>query len=259
MKNKNLIRKIKGPGGRIRTYYHGSKKLGTILEGPEKRVCTWNYNSFYGEYMTSFDAEAIVVQYDNGWKNQEGKNIENVPVDRCVFLSRIKIEEPRHRPDFDKMLIHFEEDDLYALQSAIDAKIKAYTRPRHEKMMKDMEEAFNNPENIARWTKEAEEERALKDHQYKRIQSYINNLNEASIESTFKKFLDWETKYEEMWYDRHVQTHSKIFGVLMEVLAERGEVIDDGFKCNGYKFELFIGQGSFWRISKGRKIIFQNV
>jgi hypothetical protein len=107
-----------------------------------------------------------------------------------------------------------------------------------------------------------------KKRQEERISKFIEKLSQEEIESWINKFLKWEDKYEERYYDKGIQTHSKIFGHLIDVLESKGKQIriyrdemfcTNGFKWNKYKFKLYQGQGAFWRIWKGKKEIFTNV
>jgi len=105
--------------------------------------------------------------------------------------------------------------------------------------------------------------------QIERISNFIKKLSQEEIELWMDKFLKWETKYEEFQYDnRQVQTHSNIFGALMDFVESEGKSIriykDEmfcaaGYKWNKYRFKLYQGQGAFWRILVGRKQIFTNI
>ncbi len=76
----------------------------------------------------------------------------------------------------------------------------------------------------------------------------------------FESFLVWEKKYEESWYKRNVLTSSNIFGAICKLAEIEGadcyHVIQDkdflggAWEYKGYRFSVFIGQGSLWRIER---------
>lgn len=113
-----------------------------------------------------------------------------------------------------------------------------------------------------------EQHTAYKRRRIDRISKFINNLPEDRIDIWMDKFLKWEKKYEEYCYDvRHVQTSSQIFNGLTDYIEQNGKLVKStkndsmffagGWKWNNYIFKVYVGQGSFWRIWKGRKMIFQ--
>lgn len=118
-----VTKKNMNPGARIRSWWHRKKLTGIIIEGVEIRPCWWNFNSYCKQYVSSFEDESIIVKWDNGWENQMGQNIETVPVDRCVFLEKITTIKERKRPDFDKMLKHWDNSDLQELYDYLDKKL----------------------------------------------------------------------------------------------------------------------------------------
>lgn len=106
----------------------------------------------------------------------------------------------------------------------------------------------------------------VQNFQYNKVENYIKSIPENEIESKFLEFLKWEEKFEEKQYTiNYTQTESLIMQYLMvyvEHIGKKGRT--NGFfescryKYMGYVFELHVGQGAFWRIRKGRKIIFQS-
>ncbi len=106
----------------------------------------------------------------------------------------------------------------------------------------------------------------IRDIQTERVSKYMKTLSEEELIEKFLLFLKWEEEYEEMMYKRGIQTGSHIFHCLTKVAENEGKKLqirnDEDFVYNkfiwkGYSFLLFVGQGSFWRIKKGKKIIFQ--
>jgi hypothetical protein len=116
--------------------------------------------------------------------------------------------------------------------------------------------------------KRVEKDQTFKKRQEDRISKFINKLSQEEIEQWMNKFLKWEDEYEEYRYMKHnEQANSNIFGYLINLLRYKGKEIriyqdedfcGGGFKWNKYRFKIYHGQGSFWRIWKGRKQIFQN-
>jgi CRISPR/Cas system CSM-associated protein Csm4 (group 5 of RAMP superfamily) len=117
--------------------------------------------------------------------------------------------------------------------------------------------------------KHIQKEVSYKNIQNERISKFISKLSQEEIESWMDKFLKWENEYEEYCCNvRHIQTDSNIFSALMNYIEQEGKTIrihkdEDfcacGFKWNKYRFKLYQGQGAFWRIWKGRKVIFTNI
>lgn len=111
--------------------------------------------------------------------------------------------------------------------------------------------------------------KAIKDAQYTRILNYIVNLSPELVNSEFERLLKWEDKYEEFQYThRYKQTESKLFHTVIKIIKDEfsdelpitkdDDFVADKFEWNSYRFTLFCGQGSFWRIEKDDKIIFQS-
>jgi len=113
----------------------------------------------------------------------------------------------------------------------------------------------------------SEEEKAQFWHEFnfdpehhKRISRRISGLSQEEINSLFESFLVWEKKYEESWYKRNVLTSSNIFGAICKLAEIEGadcyHVIHDkdflggAWEYKGYRFSVFIGQGSLWRIER---------
>ena len=143
-----------------------------------------------------------------------------------------------------------------------------------EKILEELEEYFKNTSKeqiqidmeIARYGCK----KSIIDSQHTRVLQYICNIPVNNIEKEFFKFLDWEKKYETFqYYYRHKQTESILFSRIINVIEEEfgkpitikknEDFVSGKFKYMGYTFTLFIGQGSFWRIEKENKTIFQNI
>ena len=193
MKPISVTRKNMNPGARIRSWWHRKKLTGIIIEGVEIRPCWWNFNSYCKQYVSSFEDESIIVKWDNEWKNQMGQNIETVPVDRCVFLEKITTTKERKRPDFDKMLKHWDNSDLQELYDYLDKKLSQKT------IMEFPELSDEQWEEIA---KEWEQKEKIKEAQYLKVERFFDSIPMEKLEEWITRFLEWETKYEEFWYTK---------------------------------------------------------
>lgn len=112
-------------------------------------------------------------------------------------------------------------------------------------------------------------EENIKANQISRIEKHIELLSNQEKESLFLHFLKWEEKYERFLYDeRHVEGESNLICRVIDVCRKNGKFINshqkdscflsDKFMYMGYRFELYVGQGAFWKIKKGKKVIFQS-
>lgn len=105
--------------------------------------------------------------------------------------------------------------------------------------------------------------------QFERISKFMEKLSDKEIDIWADKFIKWENNYEIYQYDyNHVQTQSRILDAVTEYCKQNGKEIrirkdEDfctlGFKWKKYTFKLYQGQGAFWRIWKGKKVIFTSV
>ena len=93
----------------------------------------------------------------------------------------------------------------------------------------------------------------------------ISKLNDSELEILLTRFFSWEHKIEERYYDNGIQTSSNLIDVLFDVFKTLGEEFDSfedfyggGYIYRGYVFKLFVGQGSFFRVLKGKETIFQS-
>lgn len=125
------------------------------------------------------------------------------------------------------------------------------------------EEGFDDMMNqMADWM---EEDQRYKDHQRKRVGNFLKKLSKKEIDRWFDKFLEWETKYEDMWYDRGVLTSSNLFGAVIDYFENNSKILKidqedflaQVFKWGKYTFKLYQGQGCFWRIYRKNEQIFQ--
>lgn len=132
---------------------------------------------------------------------------------------------------------------------------KEFTQEEYDAIIEDMKKYF---QQIAEY----------ENRQLSRITKFIEKLSQEELEKWIDKFLKWEDDYEEFQYvHRHVQTESKIFAAWMSYIEQQGKSMrifrnemfcTRKYKWKKYKFVLYQGQGAFWRIWKGRKVIFQN-
>jgi hypothetical protein len=132
-----------------------------------------------------------------------------------------------------------------------------------DKLRAHLESPEGKEATIAYFKKIEDEKKRIEGRAMQVIKS-IKDLSDETIHQKLVDFLAWEEKYEEMWYSRCVQTSSRAFGVLLKVIEMVGddfESDEDFFSCGysykGYIFKCYCGQGWFWRIQKGKEIIFQ--
>lgn len=98
------------------------------------------------------------------------------------------------------------------------------------------------------------------------VRKFISSHTEEECEKALLDFLKWEENFEERLYKKGIQGESWIFHLLMSTFEERiGTRLDleeDFLQCasrwKNFTFKLYAGQGSFWRILKDDKIIFQS-
>lgn len=188
-----------------------------------------------------FICQEDLVEERTGWEELRDKAL-----DAYYLLLELKGELAKHDQ---KKLSKLDYEDLSKKQ---------------EEKWKKIEENFDNVNWDELREKYAQEER-IKNEQKEKVAKYIDSLSEENIEKEFLRFLEWEDKFEERYYKKFIHTSSSIFYNVIEALQTRGKAIKSnedflsgGFKWNGYTFKLFCGQGCFWRISKGKKVIFQN-
>jgi hypothetical protein len=133
------------------------------------------------------------------------------------------------------------------------AKLKAHLES--EEGMKDFKEWW--------------EKRTYDEHRgLERISKILDPLPKKELKKWVKKLLKWEEKWEDMKYDKHhVETSSTLFNCFIAYTTNNGKRIkkntEEDFlasvhKWKGYTFKLYVGQGSFWRILKKDKVIFQS-
>ena len=99
-----------------------------------------------------------------------------------------------------------------------------------------------------------------------KIREIVTPMTNAEFTSLVVRLCEWEDKYEEMYYARHIQTSSNLFQIFFDTISNLG----GQRPCNkemflhsktiykGLTFKLYIGQGSFHRISMGKRLIFQS-
>jgi hypothetical protein len=98
-----------------------------------------------------------------------------------------------------------------------------------------------------------------------KIINKIKDISDDELHALFTRFLEWEEAYEELWYSRYVQTNSRIFGIITNVLKKIGDEFESdedfysgGWTYRGYTFKCYCGQGCFWRIIYKNETIFQS-
>jgi len=133
-----------------------------------------------------------------------------------------------------------------------------------------MQEKLDASINSGEFEKYFSDKKLIKDHQISRIKKVFDlSYNSGNFNSDFETFLKWEDSFEDYWYtERFTQTNSNIFENLLDFIEGKStklnvEDYEEDFLCNvfswnNYLFKLYIGQGSFWRIYKSDKLIFQS-
>ena len=135
--------------------------------------------------------------------------------------------------------------------------------------MEELKRLLSDPEIVNQHREKLRKEKEVEDGQYSRVLQYIVNLSPTQAEEKLLNFLKWEEKYEEFHY-KHRQTLTEsillynVFEILQRVYGTEVEIGDedfcaDRFEWSGYIFSLFVGQGSFWRVEKDGKLIFQSI
>ena len=106
----------------------------------------------------------------------------------------------------------------------------------------------------------------VRQSQIRKIGKYLESLSDKELDKIVIKFLEWEKKYENMWFKKYINKSSLIFTFLTEYTFNHGEIVlnpkyedflASEHEWRGYNFKLYMGQGSVWRITKDDKILFQ--
>lgn len=107
-----------------------------------------------------------------------------------------------------------------------------------------------------------------KDRPLWRAYDLIKDMDDNEFKEFLIKLFKWESEYEEMWYKRNVLTCSNILGSICSLIWEGTTTIernidklgkelefpeDSMFMAarslyKGFIFELYVGQGSFYKI-----------
>ena len=125
-------------------------------------------------------------------------------------------------------------------------------------MRQAMEDFFND--TVAQ--KEFEEKLRKEQESYQRLEERARKIFEPMSSKELKefmpKFFSWNRNYQDRKYNEGIETHTTFIGQLFRIVEEDGTVPydnpkDTDFMANrilykGFIFELFVGQGSFWRI-----------
>lgn len=141
--------------------------------------------------------------------------------------------------------------------------------------LEDMKKFFESEEGKESLRRFDEKLKFEADVTNKWIQSFDNRLKKLSddeLKTLFDKFFKWEMKYEDMWYDRGIETSSNIFNYLINFISENDEMNEDLYDkyvedkdvmflsdvllYRGYYFEIYQGQGCFWKVIKDDVQIF---
>lgn len=131
-----------------------------------------------------------------------------------------------------------------------------------EETQKKMDEWFESPEADEYFAKiNREDERD--DIWIEKFRVLFESLNDDELEELMFKFVKWESKHQEMYYQRHILTNSAIFHILFEMIRKYGTSIEndemfptESNEFRGFVFNLTHGQGSIlWITYKGERIL----
>lgn len=99
-----------------------------------------------------------------------------------------------------------------------------------------------------------------------KIKKMVEPLTNAEFTALVVRLCEWETKYEEMYYARHIESTSNLFRVFFDAITQLGGqrpsnnemFLQSKTIYKGLTFKLYVGQGSFHRITMGKRLIFQS-
>lgn len=134
-----------------------------------------------------------------------------------------------------------------------------------EELKKKIDKIVNSPEYKEKLEKD--KRWYARENEYKISLHNLLEYNPKFLE----KLLLREEKYQEFKYTKHhVITSSRLFNLVFNLWVENGKTVKSDFKKDeygflagsylylGYKIQIFCGQGSFYRIYKRNKLIFQS-
>lgn len=132
-------------------------------------------------------------------------------------------------------------------------------------MLDELKKHFEDPENVKAAQEYFSGKSEKKERNISRIKHRIEGLSDIELDTLFDKFVKWEVKLEEHYYiDLHIQTSSNILSSIISYVKKYGAENDEEYEdflsgswsYKTYKFKVYSGQGSFWRIEKDGKEIF---
>lgn len=125
-------------------------------------------------------------------------------------------------------------------------------------MLEDLKAWMDNPENVKKMQDNFRKKAESNLRNITRIRKIIDPLDVEGFKDFMNKFFVWETKYEEIFYKRNILTSSIFLNKICDIASEDGMKLrtDDDehgflasrFQYKHFVFELYVGQGSFWRI-----------
>lgn len=135
-------------------------------------------------------------------------------------------------------------------------------------MLNALKKHFENPENVKCAQEYFSGKIEKKERNISRIKYKIDSLSDIEIDTLFDKFVKWEVKFEEHYYtDLHIQTSSNILSSIISYIKKYGienneeneDFLGGSWSFKNYKFKVYNGQGSFWRIEKDGNEIFTSM
>ena len=129
----------------------------------------------------------------------------------------------------------------------------------------DFKEALDKAEadgSLDAWMQQMKREQDREEAGIEKFNSYQESLTDEEVEKLMYRLRDWEIKYHNMQYDRGIDTHSKILGIVWKVFEEYGTLMENDemfftvrHELRGFVMNLTYGQGSFfWITYNGERI-----
>lgn len=132
-----------------------------------------------------------------------------------------------------------------------------------------LKQLLNDPEyrkDLELFAKKLSSDLERRERYCKKIENYIAPLSNIDFLNLIIKFSEWETKYEDRLYKNRICGESMLSNLLFDVIWTIGKeskiyneyFLQKKYIYKGLTFKLYVGQGSFVRIMKGKKLIFQS-
>lgn len=125
---------------------------------------------------------------------------------------------------------------------------------------------MNNDLEVSEWINRVINDRERDEKYARQILKMIEPMTNPEFTASIVKFCEWETRYEERLLQRRIVGSSNIFRCLFIAVSTMGGerpcngemFLAEKHIVKGITFRLYLGQGSFYRISMGRRLLFQS-